>query len=185
MSVEIVRGGIRLPCSATTRADRYRSFAKLLSHVDDDAMTGFGFQGRMLRPGALVTPAELHPGSEYPATPVLLEYAAAGIPGTNVGTGTGHNRRASVYVLWRYHSSEWVEIGRAVSESWTWALDLGPIARRALAESRSVSVVVVVDVRQIAVRIANLLDAELRALNAGDRQRIIAILHDQFACRFL
>lgn len=180
MPGEIVRGGIRLPCSAATRADRYRSFAKLLSHVDDDAATGFGFQGRMLRPGAIVTPAELHPGSEYPATPVLLEYAARG-----VGTGTGHNRRASVYVLWRYHSNEWVEIGRAVSESWTWALDLGPIARRALAESRSVSVVVVVDVRQIAVRIANLLDAELRALNAGDRQRILAILHDQFACRFL
>jgi hypothetical protein len=171
----IIRGGVRLPCSSPRKTPH--TFAKLLCSVDPEALTGFGFEGRLFRPGALVAPSELRPSIAYPEIPILLEYAGG------VGPGTGHNRRAQLYVLWRYYAGEWLELGRAASESWDWACDLRPLAVRALAEARAPVLSVVIDLRVVVARIVAMLDLELRGLESGDRVRLLGVLHDQFAGR--
>lgn len=179
-STSIIRGGIRLPSSSPRRSSE--KFAKLLKFVDPDAEHGFGFEGTFLRPGATVTDAQLRPTLEYPATPVLLEHmrgVAYGPP--------GRRRSDSVYILWRYEpeTNSWSELGRASSASWTWALELRPLALRALREARGGGVLVMPapDLPAIAGRIAGALDRELRPLEAHDRIKVIGVLHDQFAAR--
>lgn len=174
-SPEVVRG-IRLPRTSGRTAGN--SFAKLLNYVDPEASTGFGFEGKIFRPGATVTEAQLW-SEGYPATPILLEYAA---PGPSYGRG--HNRNQQLYVLWKWdrEAHEWVELGRARSVSWEWAIDLRPLAIRALAESRA-GFTVMPNLVMIAARISGFLDGELKPLEIPDRQRILAVLHDQFAGR--
>lgn len=178
----VLRAGITLPCSSPRSARS--KFAKLLRHVDPDADHAFGFEGVFLRPGATVSDAQLHPSPDYPETPILLEYArgpAYGIP--------GHKRCDSIYILWRYdhHSNEWREIGRAVSVAWEWAIELRPLATRALREARSCSdslqVEVMPDIPAIAGRITVFLDRELTTLEAPQRMKVLGVLHDVFAAR--
>jgi len=173
-SQEIVRG-IRLPrtCGRSTSAN---SFAKLLNYVDPEASTGFGFEGKIMRPGTTVTEAELWPEG-YPETPILLEYAP---PGPSYGRG--HNRRDQLYILWKFDREEhvWLELARAQSVSWDWAVDLRPIAVRALAEARS-AITVLPNLVGIAERISGFLDGELKPLEVLDRQKVLCVLHDQFA----
>ena len=171
---EIVRG-IRLPRTGG-RSTGGTSFAKLLTYVDPEASTGFGFEGKILRPGTTVTETELWPDG-YPPTPVLLEYAPP-LP----GHGRGHNRGDQLYILWKFdrEKNEWVELGRARSVSWEWAIDLRPLAVRALAEARSV-VAVLPNLVGIAARISGFLDGELKPLEVPDRQKVLSVIHDQFA----
>lgn len=174
---EILRGGIRLPRSAS-RTER-DTFVKLLSFVDPEAEHGFGFEGKLLRPGSLLTPAQLRPADHFPEIPIVLEY----LPGTKNG-----RRREQLYILWRldWSTHEWRELGRAVSESWHWANDLRPLAVRALKEARSKHALELQpDFPAIERRIAQFLDAELKPLEAGDRVRVLAMLHDQLATKLL
>lgn len=178
MSEAIVRGGVTLPCSSPRNSRE--KFAKLLSHVDPDGEHAFGFEGKFFRPGATVTDAELHPTAAYPETPILLEYmrgAAYGIP--------GRRRTDSIYILWRYdrEANLWRELGRAVSFAWEWAAELRPLAVRALREARQGLVEVMPDFVAIAARIAMFLDRELKSLETPHRNRILGVLHDQFAAR--
>jgi hypothetical protein len=173
------RSSIRLPCSSGRARHAY---LKLLARVDPDAQNGFGFEGSLLRPGAWATSAELRPSAEYPEIPVLLEYssvAAHGIP--------GRRRADSLYVLWRWEprTHQWRELGRAVSVAWEWAVELRPLALRALAEARGSSNIIEIppDFAAIASEIAGFLDERLRILPARDRARLLAVLHDQFAMR--
>jgi hypothetical protein len=172
-SHETVRG-IRLP--RTSGRTAVNSFAKLLNYVDPEASTGFGFEGKIFRPGATVTEAELW-AEGYPETPILLEYAA---PGPIYGRG--HNRAEQLYVLWKFDREEhaWVELGRARSVAWEWALDLRPIALRALAAARS-GITVLPNLGVIAARISGFLDGELKPLEVPDREKVLAVIHDQFA----
>lgn len=176
---EIVRG-VRLPRTAGRAS--VQSFAKLLNYVDPDAHTGFGFEGKFMLPGKTVTEAELCP-PEYPATPILLEYAGP------VGGARGHKRNEYLYILWRYEREEnvWAELGRSQSVSWEWTHDLGPIAIRALREARGpVSAVeVMANLVLISGQISVFLDTTLRHLDHRDRARVLAVLHDQFASRLV
>lgn len=179
MSSDIVlRGGVRLPCSSD-RNSRDR-FAKLLSHVTE-ADQGFGFEGKFLRPGATLTEAELRPTAAYPPVPILLEY----MRGPAYKTESGR-RTDSIYILWRYdrEANTWRELGRATSFSWEWALDLRPLAMRALREARGGALVrVMPDLVAIAGRIATVLDGELKPLEAAERSKVLGVLHDQLAAR--
>lgn len=175
MSDAIVRGGITLPCSSPRKARD--KFAKLLCRVDPDAQQGFGFEGVFFRPGATVTDAELHPGPEYPEIPILLEYMRGPAYGI-----AGHQRTDGVYILWRYDGL-WRELGRASSFAWEWALDLRPLALRALREARARQVEIMPDLPAIAGRIAGLLEQELRNLEAQHRQKVLGVVHDQLAAR--
>lgn len=174
---QIVRG-IKLPCSSA-RASK-QSFAKLLSRVDPEAYNGFGFEGIILRPGRTFTEAELRP-PDFPSTPILLEYVGPS------GPKRGHNRNAQLYILWRYEQElrQWVELGRARSVSWEWALDLRPLAVRALREARGSEMQVLPNLVMIAGRIAVFLDTELQPLERSDRERVLAVLHDEFASRIV
>lgn len=175
---EIVRGGVRLPCtSARTCPLKY---VKLLCRVDPGAEHAFGFEGHIYRPGATLTDVELHPTPEYPATPIALEHMrgpAYGIP--------GHRRTDSIYILWRYdrETNAWRELGRAVSYAWEWAAELRPIAVRALREARGGNLELMPDYPAIAGRIAEFLDGELKSLEVLDRQKVLGVIHDQFAAR--
>lgn len=123
---------IRLP--ANSGVPSRKAFLKLLRYVDPRGFNGFGFEGSLLRPGALVRAAQLRPSANYPEIPVILEYShapAAGIPG---------NRRADgLYVLWQWshEMQRWQELGRVTSRDWDWAVYLRPLAVRALAQGRT------------------------------------------------
>lgn len=171
------RSDIRLPCSGSSQ-DR---FLKLLSRVDPDAENGFGFEGRLL-PGKTATAAALRPSADFPETPIVLEYShaeARGIP--------GNRRRDGLYVLWRWErqAGSWRELGRARSVAWEWAIDLRPLALRALAEARSrpPGVEAVPDLGLIAARISEFIEKELCILPALQQARVLAALHDELAKR--
>lgn len=173
--------GIALPRSSPRKAKD--CYVKLLRHVDPAAEHGFGFEGTFYRAGKTVTPAELRPTEDYPEIPIVLE----AIPGEAHGP-PGRRRRDQIYILWRYDRdrNDWCEIGRAMSESWSWAIELRPLAVRALKEAHcSRAIETEADLPAIASRIAETLDHELERLEAADRQRVIAVLHDQFAVRLV
>lgn len=155
------------------------SFLKILSSVDPDAIDGFGFHGVIMRPGAVVTPAQLRPSPAFPELAIALEYAYA-------QPAAPQRRREPLYILWRWDGAVWRELGRAASESWHWAIDLRPLALRALREARpQTALVKAVDLHAVGARIAELLDRELRPLDAPDRRKVAALLHDQLASRLV
>lgn len=174
----VVRGGVRLPCSSPRNARE--KFCKLLSYVDPEAEHAFGFEGCFLRPGATVTEAELRPSREFPVDPILLEY----VKGPAYGPA-GRRRSDSIYILWRYdrENDTWRELGRAVSHAWEWAMELRPLAVRALREARGGQLQLVQDLPAITQRIAVLLDRELKRLEPPERRKVLGVLHDQFAMR--
>jgi hypothetical protein len=158
-------------------------FAKLLTRVDPDAQSGFGFEGTVLRPGDELPLQALWPTPEHPKIPILLECAGA------VSPKRGHGRRDQEdrYILWRFLAGrhEWQEIGRSSSTSWTWAIDLRPLAIRALEESRGKEVVVFVGLEQALARSRAAMDQELKQLAPPDRVRYLAGLHDEAAFRYV
>lgn len=166
-----------LPCSSGRRAEK---FLKLLCSVDAEAQHGFGFEGKFMRPGATVTTAELHPSPDYPDRPLMLEHTRTPAKGI-----VGGRRKLSLYILWQYddRTHGWLELGRAASASWEWAMELRPLALRALREGRGQLVPAKADLPAIATRISRAIGMELEALDPPERIRVIAIIHDEFAMR--
>lgn len=175
------RGAIQLPRGSGS--DRRDAYVKLLSRVDPAAWNGFGFEGRFFKCGAWVKESELRPTADYPAIPVLLECSVGAAQGE-----PGHRRRPHLYVLWRWTPAahEWRELGRAASLSWDWALDLRPLALRALEGARGVSEASAepAHVIEIAAGITKFLDKRLDTLEPPERIKLLGILHDHFAARF-
>lgn len=172
---------IQLPRGSGARGRK--SFLKLLSRVDPDAQNGFGFEGCLLKRGAFVSLAQLQPSDNYPEIPVILEYSvgpAEGIP--------GHRRAPGLYVLWRWQAEnhQWQEVGRSASASWEWALDLRPLAIRALADGRGVSSPGEnrANLAEIADTLTVFIDKQLNRLKPVERAQVMGILHDHFAARF-
>jgi hypothetical protein len=133
----------------------------------------------ILRPGSLVTDAELWPSAEFPRIPLLLE--AALVPRDQAAA---RRRLEPLYVLWRYDQQRnaWSEIGRAKSESWHWALELRGLAVRAMADSRAL-IRVRINLTKVQQRIAAALDRELKSLDFAETRSVLGILHDQLAWR--
>jgi hypothetical protein len=170
---------IRFPCSSTRASQRF--FAKLLTWVDPDAQTGFGFEGTIVRPGAIVPIERLWPTPAHPEIPIMLECAG------NPRPERGHRRhgQADTYILWRFdpERKEWEEIARSTAESWTWASDLRQVAIRALEESRGKQLQVFHGLKDVLARMRHALDSEIQSLPAPDRVRAVAVLHDEFCVR--
>jgi hypothetical protein len=167
---------IRLPPGSAGRSKQ--AYIKLLSRVDPDAQNGFGYEGLFLHIGSWVSSAPLRPTSAYPEIPVLLEHGL--MPARGI---IGHRRSDSLYVLWRWETAarEWRELGRAVAESWEWAIELRPLAIRALAQEKAAECAP--DLPALASEINTFLDSRLKILKPPDRARLLGILHDQFASR--
>jgi hypothetical protein len=100
---------------------------------------------------------------------------------------SGHRRHSqpNTYVLWRFdpEAAEWTEIARSSSERWTWALDLRPIAVRAIEESRGVALTAGFD--DVVRNIRNFIDSQVGSLPLEQRARAVAVLHDEFLVRFV
>jgi hypothetical protein len=161
------------------------AYCKLLKRIRrSNIPSPLDFEGTLFRPGQYVEASALHPDPEYPEIPIVLEAAGT------VGVSRGHNRAPAVYILWRFDPGKsdtgWTEIGRAHSQSWEWAVDLAPLAERAIAEARSTALVQVLPSLPVIVkRIAKVMDEELAVLEAADRPKFLAGLYDQLATRMV
>jgi hypothetical protein len=144
--------------------------------VDSDALSGFGFHGKLCRPGARIAESDLWPSSEYPARPVLLEYVA------QVGRAREDQCEGALYVLWTYDLAKrsWTELARANGVSTEWVLTLQPLALSALAPRKPQARA---DVSAVASRIVSFLDGELAQLAVEERHQILDVVHNQLASR--
>lgn len=173
---------MRIPCSSKRNSSI--AFAKLLTRVSADAENGFGFEGTLLRPGKLLPWSALWPTPEHPKIPIVLECAGAiGKP----ERGWRRQAQDDLYILWRFDpvDKKWRELGRSMSDSWTWAMDLRPLAIRAIEESKGTAVEVFVDFMLVIQRLHVLLDTELAKLPSRERGRAIAVLHDELCSRLV
>jgi hypothetical protein len=173
----------RIPKTATRRGAI--SYAKLLTRVDPNARDGYGFEGKLLQPGALIHESELGIHDSKPAAPILLE--CTDIEGIHdAGSRHYRNRRMwdKLYILWRYEreSSTWIEIARTQCHSDEWVETLREPARIALGKA---SWEVVPSVAETITRIRGLLDQELQNLEDGARRQVLGELYDQFAARIV
>ncbi len=116
--------------------------------------------------------AELRPTVDYPEIPLLLECAGIAKP------GRGHNKSEYLYILWQFRGDGWIELGRARSSTWDWAVDLAPLAWRAIEDQLDAP-----DLAAIGRRIHDYLESELERVEAGDRNRVAGLIHDEFAAR--
>ena|SRR5579872_3669870 len=152
---------IRLPRSCGPKANGIIS-CEVLFRVEPGASAGLGFHGKFMKPGATVPESSLRPSPEFPPTPVVLEFAGR----------CGHETE-SLHVLWLLRDRQWFELGRAQSKSWEWAIDLRPIAVRALAQQADPGRV---DILTLVGRLNAALDFILSALDPDDKPAACAIL---------
>lgn len=170
---------IRLPLSSRRNKLGY---IKVLSRINEKAPYGFSFDGILFAPGKTVDLSELRPTRDYPEVPILLECAGT----QNPLDGRPSTRHwPTLYILWKLDplKHQWIEVARAQSESWDWAADLRPIAKRLLDEARG-GIEVFRGADQVAQRISDLLEKELLALAPLERGRALGILHDQVCSQF-
>jgi hypothetical protein len=170
---------VRFPCSS--RRECQHLYGKLLTRVDPQAVNGFGFEGSLVRPGKNVPWSALWPTPAHPKIPIYLEYAGSH------KAGWGKRKEPDQYILWRFDpgTSTWQELARSSSLNWTWAVDLRPIAIRALEESFGSALVVYGDFEQVVTRLDHLLTFELGKLPESERGRAVGFLHDQFCSRIV
>jgi len=111
---------VQLPCTSD-RSQRGKVYLRLLTEVLP-AKYAAGFEGPIYRPGATVSSGEL------PDPAVILECAG------KAGAWRPGKQRPTTWILWRLDRSTWTweEIARASSLNWEWAIDLRPVAIRAL-----------------------------------------------------
>lgn len=156
------------------------TYARLLLRVFPGRRLANAFEGKLLKPGAVIDEADLWPTADYPVVPLLLEYA-----GSAQSKG-GHNRSHDTYLLWRYtlgdHGAEWVEIVRTTSERAEWVEHLKPIALAELARERAPERPAA-DTRGIIGRVLDALDRELEMLGPGDRHLVMASIYQEFSAR--
>lgn len=162
----------RIPRTATRR--NAVCFAQLLDRVDAYADDGRGFVGRFVAPGSRIAVAELLAGRAGSAV-VLERTEVEGSHGVR-----RQKRYEALYILWRYHSGEWVEVARCQSVAADWAPQLREAARIALARQ---NFTIVPELAEVVTRIRGLLDAELGPLDAKLRRQALAELYDQFSVR--
>lgn len=170
---------IRIPCSS--RRQCQNTYGKLLTRVDPQADSGFGFEGTIIRPGKDIPWSGLWPTPAHPRIPILLECAGS------MKAGYGHRREPDVYVLWRFDPSlkRWGEIARSSSGTGAWAWDLRAPAIRALEESSGSAIAVFGDFDTVVARLDHLLTHELGKLPSSERGRAVGFLHDQFCARLV
>ena len=140
---------------------------KLVTSIDPDVVSGFCFRGRLARPGETVGAGEL-------AGAVVLECAGS--------DGSGRRDSPYLYILWVWEEQAWREVARTWAQSWEWALELAPVARRIL--ERGGGLRKVVSIASVVQRIRRELDGELAELPPQERRKVVGILHDEFAVRF-
>jgi len=137
------------------------------------------FEGKLFKPGAPIDVAELWPTDEYPAIPLLLEYAG------NDHTGRGSRRSNDIYLLWKLERDElgsrWIELARCLTQSADWIDQVRPIAMRELA--RTAPAFDPSTAADISGRVVGMLDHELEMLGPADRHLVMSFIYQQVAAR--
>jgi hypothetical protein len=143
------------------------------------------FQGKLLRCGAAIEDVELWPDEDWPAAPLLLEYAGLdySAPLQRLGNGYGGKRRALIHILWRYECDEcaWRELARSSSVDNDWIEHFAAIAR---VELRRGARKAPREVAAIAsARCVEALDRELRELQGEELVLALGLIYEQVAAR--
>jgi hypothetical protein len=152
---------------------RHHTHLKLLSHVDPDAPYNLGFEGRILFCGARI------PETELGERAVVLEYC-----GTQ-GQAKKGKTRTHLYILWRYDwgMRAFVEIGRALSMGWDWAVVLRKPAAHELAPPSMPAVDHTLRGQELAEEILSELDSRLSRERPEARIIALTSVYDQVAGR--
>ena len=131
-----------------------------------------------MRSGAMVNVSDLWPAPDFPATPLLIEYAGSD------RTGWGHRRSNSIHILWRFDAGnkEWVEVARATGKGTEWLSALVPAT---LAQLGPRDLLKPADFAERASsRVLILLDRELELLALADRGAMLSVLYEKVTARF-
>lgn len=112
---------LQVPCSSDRR-HRGQVFVKILTAVELNGKFGFGFEGKLVQPGAWVQPEDL------PKPLVALECAGP------QGVWRKGQERDVLWILWKWEAEfeRWTEVCRAQSPNWDWAETVRRPAWRAL-----------------------------------------------------
>jgi hypothetical protein len=164
---------VHIPKTCEYRADL--TYAKLLLRVYPRRRMANAFEGKLLKPGAVIDEKELWPTADYPAVPLLLEFAG------NDHTGHGHRRSNDIYVLWRYDGDRWTELVRSAGRGADWIEHLKPVALRELA--RTAPPADPDAAAGISSRVLGVLDRELELLDAEARHLVMAFVYQEFTSR--
>lgn len=143
------------------------------------------FEGRLLRPGAVIDDAELWPGVDWPEIPLLLEYAGLdyAAPLARLANGYGGKRRPVIHILWRWDidACQWHEIARSSSVDSDWVEQFAAIARVEL--RRHVRKPAADIAAQASARLVEALDRELQRLEGEELALALGLIYEQVAAR--
>ena len=153
---------IKLPKTAS-RTEKY-TYLKLIERVSSKPMA-MCFEGRILEPGAHIKESELR-GSK-----LLLELAGM------VGKG---RERESLYVVWRFNGTEFVEVGRASSPDASWVNVIRPMV---LAEMERRLVDLGKESERICSDVLQVLDRELESTVPGVKIVCLSRLYEEVEAR--
>jgi len=122
----VIQPRVRLPHSAVSR--QALTFVLLIHRVYPRRVMLDAFEGPQFRSGETIDQAKLWPEADYPAEPLLLEYAGSD------RSGRGHRRSRHTYLLWRFDQvlGKWIELARSAAVSTEWVECLKPIALRCI-----------------------------------------------------
>jgi hypothetical protein len=136
------------------------------------------FAGPRLRPGALIAERELWPADDFPARPLLFEYAGI------AETGRGHRRSTQLYILWRYEreSSTWRELARATATGLEW---VEVLRTAALHDLRSEPEDLARAAAAASSRVLAAVEAEMALLDRTPAQIFLGFLWDSFQARLV
>ncbi len=161
---------IQLPRSST-RLQKPLAHVKLLTGIRTSNAFNADFEGKIYAPGSRIDRSEL------PPLPVLLECVGA------IGTPGRGKKREILWVLWRLDQGmdAWVEIARAQSLNWEWALVLRQPAINAMNPPKLIDVLQ--RGRELAEQAIRALDLSLELENADVRVNMLSAVYDQVAGR--
>lgn len=168
---------MRLTIPRTTTSRKERTYARLVRAVTRNA-SGLAFEGRLLRCGESIEESELWPDDDYPAVPLLVEFAGRAV------VGRGHNRSSWLYILWRYevNAHMWREIARTSSVGADWVEHLRPIALVEIGRKRAEPVDVAT---RVSGRVLVMLDGELDSLAEDERLLAMSLIYEQVTARLV
>ena len=172
---------VSVPRSAEGR--RERCYACLIRRVGDNP-TALAFDGRLLRCGIAIDESALWPGTDWPATPLLLEHAGADYRASlqRPASGFGSRRRPQIHILWRYERGEWRELVRSSSVDGGWIEHFAAIARVEIARSGRLAAPADIAARTSA-RFVEALDRELGQLDGEERVLVLGFLYEELTAR--
>ena len=168
----VARGNlsIQVPCSSDRR-HRGQVFVKILASVDLNGKYGFGFEGKLVQPGAWVKTETL------PKPLVALECAGP------QGAWRKGQERDVLWVLWKWETEfdRWLEICRAQSPNWDWAETIRRPAWRALHPDAGLY-----DIEErrktLTEEILGSINTKLKDESRDLRLSVLSSLYDRIAC---